>query len=278
MVTLTGTGSVTSISTTTAGDGTYTFTALRSGANYLVTPTLAGTTFEPLERNYAGVVADITNANFVGYPTIPRNLRVVTGNGAVLGTGVVPINLNSTFANVNSMSFSIDFDQSILQFNSVVCGSGAPAGCSVNAAVHPGSGNLAVSLNLPAGVFFASGDRQAMRLTFTNINTLPSTPSLSTPINFVDIPLVREMAGVDGNRVQSTYTDGNLVLGNLEGDVSPRTSTASGNGLVTGADAAQISRFAVFLDFPHGNTTSNEFQRADTFPLGTSGKRFDHRR
>lgn len=272
-VTLAGTGSATTISTITLGDGSYTFTGLRSNANYLVTPSVSSKAFEPLERSYVSVTSNVTNANFAGYDTtaIPRNLRVETGVGSVTGTGVVPIHLTSSLSNVNGMSFSIDFDQSILSFQSAVCGTGAPAGCTVNANVHPGTGNLAVSLDLPDGVSFAAGDRQAIRLTFINFGTVVTTPSLTTPMAFVDAPTLREAVGVDGNPVPSTYTNGNLVMGNLEGDVSPRSTTASGNGVVTGADAAQISRFAAFLDFPHGNSVSTEFQRADTAPVGTSG-------
>ncbi len=64
-VTLSGAASA---STTSAANGTYSFPGLAAGA-YVVTPTLASTTFTPTHLNETIVVTDITNANFVAQAT-----------------------------------------------------------------------------------------------------------------------------------------------------------------------------------------------------------------
>jgi hypothetical protein len=259
---LTGTNSATTITTTTAADGTYSFAGLQSGRNYLVTPTLAGNMFEPTERNYVNLMTNVTNANFVAFDGTanPRTLSVVDGFIAPGGPGFVTVNLNSQ-GNENALSFSLDFNdtnQLDVALNdpndpnsglAVTCGADAPSGCSVNASVDPTSGNLSVDLMLPSGQAFVGSpgctncNRRAVRIGFVNKNTAPTTPTFTIPVKFSDVPTFREVFGTGGNPLPARYIDGMISVRNLESDVGPRKT---GDGRLTSFD--QLKRQDSSLD------------------------------
>ena len=265
----------------------YNFPGLKSGRNYLVTPSLTGYTFDPTARNYLNLAASVNNANFTGFDGVtsvnPRTLSVVNGNIAPGGLGFVTVNLNSQ-GNENSLSFSLDFDNTKLDvaYNTpgnpasglaVSCGDDAPAGCSVGANVNA-NGDVGIVLNLPANSSFSgfagctSCNREAVKVNFVSKNTPPTTPSFTIPVNFSDSPNIRQVTSNvgGGNAVPARYIDGFISVNNLEGDVGPRFS---GDGSLTTFDSAQAERFAARLDTP--NPAFNEFQRFDSFPAATSG-------
>jgi protocatechuate 3,4-dioxygenase beta subunit len=83
-VTMTLTGAATGTTTTNAA-GTYTFTGLVNGV-YTVTPTLAGYTFNPLNRIVTISGANITGQNFTGTGAVTYFIRgyVKDSNGNLM--------------------------------------------------------------------------------------------------------------------------------------------------------------------------------------------------
>lgn len=92
------TGDATS-STTSAGDGSYTFIGLSAG-NYVVTPSLTGYTFAPTSRSETITSSNITGVDFVATKnpsggsnapnvtgTITFGARIITAKTAIMGTG-----------------------------------------------------------------------------------------------------------------------------------------------------------------------------------------------
>jgi WD40 repeat protein len=89
-----GTGAVTDVTLTLtgdesqtispSGDGTYSITDLEEGT-YNVTPSLAGYLFEPIQRDYDPLNADMTNQDYVGTAvySISGTVTLVGGTGAV---------------------------------------------------------------------------------------------------------------------------------------------------------------------------------------------------
>ena len=257
-VALSGTSSA---STTTNASGQYSFSNLTTGGNYLVTPTLAGNSFEPTSRSYTNLMANVTNADFTGFDTnsLPRKLSV-TNTPAVPGqSATVPIMLASQ-GNEAGLTFSLSYDPSLLLNPTVACGSDAGAGCSL-AVNSTTPGQIGISVD-PVSTFVA-GSRQVVTVTFTTT----STTAPNTPINFSDTPAVREVSDSNANALPTAYTNGFVVFSQgIESDVAPRPN---GNGSVSSTDVTQVRRFSVGLDTPDSST--NEFQRADSAPIGTSG-------
>ena len=262
-VTLSGSASAT---TMTDVNGNYTFSGLTAGGNFLVTPTLAGKVFEPINRSYGSLFSSVSTANFVAYNTgnVPRTLAVVTSNTVPGSPVAVPINLTG-LGNETDLSFSLSYNPALMAITSasqVACGSGA-IGCllTVNFATP---GQLGITLEHPTS--FTAGTTQAVVITFNTTVNPPNTAS-NTPVTFTDSPAIREVNDVDTNPLPSNYTNALVIFEQgLESDVIGRFT---GNGSVTPTDVIQVRRFSVGLDAT--NNSFNEFQRADAAPIGTLG-------
>lgn len=250
-----------SASTTTNPSGQYSFT-VASGGSYLVTPTLSGYTFDPVSRNYPGVTANVTDANFVANPTgtNPRTLTVVNTFATATQPVTVPVVLASQ-GNEASLTFSLSYDTAILSNPQVVCGTDAGAACPLT--VNTGTaGQIGVSVDPQAGTF-AAGNREVIRVTF---NTAATTAA-NTPVNFTDTPAPRETSDASANPLPTGYVSGYVIFAQgIEADVAPRPN---GNGSVSATDVSQVRRFAVGLDTY--DALNNEFQRADCAPFATLG-------
>lgn len=85
----------TSTTTTTSGDGSYSFPNLVAGGNYTVTPTSAGFESTPPRRIYDNLNSNVTDANFTLALTPAISGRVMTPNGAA-GIDGVTVNLSGT--------------------------------------------------------------------------------------------------------------------------------------------------------------------------------------
>ena len=105
-IALTGTSTA---STTSAANGTYSFSGLAAGA-YVVTPTLAGVTFTPAFLNETIVATNITTANFVAQatgatftPTISDTFHRT--DAATLGSNWTPTtDINTALAIVSDLA------------------------------------------------------------------------------------------------------------------------------------------------------------------------------
>jgi hypothetical protein len=254
-------------STMTDGSGNFNFTGLASGGNYLITPTLAGYNFDPMNRSYSNVSANITTADFTGYTGNSQRVISVGSQNVVPGSqAVVPINLVSQ-GNENSVGFSISYDPAVLS-NPVVAVGADCGDCSliVNDSI---AGQLAIIASKPSGMMFAVSPpaREMVTITF---NTTPTPPMYTgSLITFGDTPVLREVTNTNADPLFATYSDGAVTFATgYESDVAPR-SAGSNTGGITVADYTQTGRFAAGLDT--FNPLYNELQRADSAPRATRG-------
>lgn len=258
LVTLTGSQSKTTL---TDAQGNYQFTNLPPGGNYLVTPTLSGHNFEPFNLSYNNLSTNITDANFIAATGTPsRTLRVVTTDTIAGNQVTVPVELVSQ-GNENSVGFSLNFDANLLSNAQVTLGADASAGSLF---VNSQTGKIGVIVALPAGQTFAAGNRQIATVTFSTAQTA----LYSTPLNFTDQPIAKEITDTNAGVLPTAYADGAVTFAQgYEADVAPRP-TGTGNGSVTVADYTQVGRFVAGLNAPD---QLNEFQRVDCSPRGTKG-------
>ena len=260
-VTLSGTQSG---STQTDVNGNYSFSNLPNNGNYLVTPTLAGYSFEPVNRNYTNLTTPVTNANFAGSTAgSARLIRVVSQNVAPGANATVPIEMISQ-GNENSIGFSLNYNPSVIFNPTVVLGTDAAGGTLV--VNNNTAGQLGIIVALPSGNTFGAGTRQIARVTF---NT-SLAPPFSTPVSFSDTPILRQVANANADVLNASYSSGNVTFAQgFESDVAPRPN-GNGTGIITVADYTQTGRFAAAIDTAD-SSSSNEFQRADAAPRGTKG-------
>lgn len=249
-----------SMTTMTNASGNYSFSGL-FGGSYLITPTLSGYTFEPINRSYTGVNVSITNANFVGRTgASPRIVRVVNAYTTPGQNVTVPIELVSQ-GNENSVGFSLTYDQSLV-FNPMVALGSAAAGGSL-VVNNSTAGQVGVLVALPSGQSFTTGTRQIATVTFS---TAANTAS-NTPVNFSGTPVIRRVANPNADPLPASFTDGFIVFSQgYEADVANRFT---GDGVLAVDDFTQIGRFVAGLDTINPNY--NEFERADNAPRGTKG-------
>ena len=257
-VALSGSASAT---TTTNASGQYNFGGLTSGGNYLVTPSLAGNTFEPNQRSYSNVQSDVTNANFIAFDNgnIPRTLTVINTFATPGQPVTVPIVLASQ-GNEEGFSFSLSYDTALLSNPQVACGSDA-TGCAIT--TNQGTGAIGIVID---NVTFAAGTRQLATVTFDTTANPPNTAS-NTPVGFANSPTPRSVSNGNGDLLSAGYVDGLVIFAqNLECDVAGRFT---GDGDVLTNDITLMRQFTARNITP--NPSFNEFQRADCSPRGTSG-------
>ena len=272
-------GVTVTLSGTTAGEvftdanGNYSFGLLTAGGNIVITPTGLGKTYEPISQTYTNVTTNIANADFIAYNAPgpggnPRQLSVVN---SVTNPGqpvMVPVSM-TVQGNETRMAFSLSYDIALLGIPTAVCGAGAP-GCAITVNNSlPGKVGITV---MPA-VQIAAGTREIVNLTFP---TFVST-ALSTPVSFGDIPVARDIRDAGNNPLPALYSTGFVAFtqgtGGLEGDVVDGVGSPAGGDGVRSNDVTRVRQFV--LGTAAVNTTTNQFQRADTSPrdtvLGTYG-------
>ncbi|HEY0427908.1 MAG TPA: M36 family metallopeptidase [Pyrinomonadaceae bacterium] len=257
-VTLSGTSSAT---TTTNASGQYTFSNLAQGGNYLVTPSIAGNTFEPNSRSYSNVQSNVTSADFVAYDsnTFPRKLTVVNSFATPGQSVTVPISVVS-LGDEEAFGFSLSYDTARLSNPQVACGSDA-SGCVIT--TNPGSGAIGVVID---NVTLTAGTRQLATVTFNTTANPPNTAA-NTPVGFTNSPTPRSVSNGNGDSLAASYVDGLVVFAqNLECDVAGRFT---GDGDVLTNDVILMRQFVARNITP--NDQYNEFQRADCGPRGTNG-------
>ena len=257
-VTLSGSASGT---TTTDSNGVFTFSNLTGGGNYLLTPSNAVKTFDPLSRRYSGVNNNVTNADFVGFDfgNGPRDLKIVNQYVTPGDNVILPLVLENR-GNETSLGFSLNYDPSPLKRDAIACGADAP-GCSLDFD-EPTPGRLGITVTLATPL--ASGAREIVTVKFRTHPTITDSNSL---ITFGDDPTVKATADASLNPLATGYSDGAVVFAlGLESDVGGRHT---GDGELMSNDVTLVRQMVVT------NITAdpmyNEFQRADAAPAGTKG-------
>jgi photosystem II stability/assembly factor-like uncharacterized protein len=221
---------------------------------------------EPNLRKVADVNGDLLLATWQsGTVTIFRQREVrVVETTAVPGDAVdVVIELISQ-GNENALGFSLKFDSTILSNPQAKLGKDASVAILNTNASQAGSGRLGLALALPASQSFVAGTREIVVVTFTVDS---NTNADSVRIDFVNLPIAREVADITSNLLPAKWTCGNVAISHgFEADVSPRPK---GDRSVTIADWVQVGRFVAGLDTVLKNT--REFQRADCAPKVSCG-------
>ena len=216
-------------------------------------------------RYLVGVSSVTGSSNYFIEAKIPgdRLLQILTSSAAN-NTVNIPLIFNSE-GDENFLSFSLSFNPVILNNPQISLGSdAATAALSINN-TQLAQGRVGVQIDLPAGQKFSAGKREVLKVNF-GINAGAGTNT--TPVNFTDQPVVRQIVDYNNNAVIGSYASGAVVLtAGFEADVSPRP-TGNGDGTVTTADWTQVGRFVAGLDTP---ADGSEFQRVDCAPKSTLG-------
>lgn len=197
---------------------------------------------------------------------LPAVRNIYAGNvSAAPGTTVtLPIELFS-LGDENALGFSLTYDPAILGNPSATLGADA-GGASLNLNTsQTAQGRLGIAVALPTAQKFAAGTRQIANVTFVIAAGAQAT---TTPIEFGDQPILREVVSDTAAILPASYTPGSVTVSpGYEADVSPRPN-GNNNGTVTIADWVQVGRFAAGLD---SLTAGSEFQRADCAPKESKG-------
>ena len=232
---------------------------------------------EPFQRNYATVLANITNADFLIYANaseFPRKLTHQTQYVTPGAAGTMPVILNS-LDNEVSLGYSITYDiNPFAQPPVFVCGANAP-GCTItnNTSVF---GKVGVTI-VPAGGVFTRPDGSPLEapevagpkeIARINFQTAVTTTLPSTDFTIGGSPTaVRTKDAANNDLLTIFVLPARVVFAQgIEGDVAGRNA---GSGMLEAGDVVQTRRFITGLDIPVG--THNEFQRTDTSPASTKG-------
>ncbi len=207
-----------------------------------------------------------TTASFaltVNQQTTARVIRVAAASGASGGTVSVPIEIIAQ-GTENAIGFSLNFDPAVLGNPQVSAGSGIVGTTPIYNLNQVAQGKIGITIALPAGQSLAAGTRQLAIVIFT---IAASANASSTPLNFGDQPVTREVADSSANTLPATYSNGTVTFNTgFEADVAPRPN--GNNGTLTVTDQVQVCRFAAGLDTA---ALGSEFQRADCAPRNTLG-------
>jgi len=189
-----------------------------------------------------------------------RVVRAVNTTASPGGTVNVSVELVAQ-GDENALGFSLNFDASILSNPQARLGKdAATASLNINSS-QQNQGRLGIVLSLSSGQKFSAGTRE---IVVVNFAITSNTAAISTPIDFGDQPVAREVSDSNANSLPVNWTPGTITFTRgFEADVSPRP-TGNNNGTVTIADWVQAGRFAAGLEIPR--TDVNEFQRADCAP------------
>jgi hypothetical protein len=124
--------------------------------------------------------------------------RVLKLVPASLAAGVSVAAQLSAQGNENALAFNLKFDPAVLQFVSAV----SPVSGATLLANTDGTnaGVLGLALALSAGSAFPAGTQNVVVVTFSSVNSSPSSASLA----FTNGPLVTELAGVDADVLSMT--------------------------------------------------------------------------
>ncbi|MGH9939435.1 MAG: SBBP repeat-containing protein, partial [Blastocatellia bacterium] len=145
-----------------------------------------------------------------------RVVRVANINGQRGQQALVTIEIDA-LGTENALGFSLNFNPGDLTFVSAAEGPDA-AGAMFNMnSMQAANGRVGVAMALPAGQTFTAGTKKLVTVTFT----IPSGGTVTTiPVTFGDQPVAREVAGVNAEVLQTTWTPGAVVIGSSVTSVS----------------------------------------------------------
>jgi hypothetical protein len=163
----------------------------------------------------------------------------------------------------NTLTFSLDFSNTILTYTGASLGSGASGAFFFTNTSQLTNGHVGFSLVYGGGTFTA-GTQQVVNV---NFNVPFEVAATNTTISFGDQPTARQVLNVNVTALPAAYIAGTLSLPATayEGDVYP---VPNGDQSVDISDWLEAGRLVAGLD---AITTGGEFQRLDCAPRSTEG-------
>jgi hypothetical protein len=220
-------------------------------------PIAAAGTYQVMAASPYGSVESSNAVLTVLVSTVQIGSSSATGGSSV----TIPVQLQAV-GTESAVSFSLDYDPSVLTYTGSVLGPDAAGGLLL-VTNESGPGRLGVAVAL-FGTTFSAGEDDVVDVTF---QTAVVTNAVITPLTFGSQPVAEQVSDSQADTLLAVFTPGELSISvtALEGDVSPRPN---GNEVININDWVQEGRFVVGLD-----TVSNgsEFQRADCAPRATLG-------
>ena len=133
-----------------------------------------------------------------------REIRVIGGDAFAGQSTNVSVALVAQ-GDENTARFSLNFDPAVLSDPVVALGSGAAGAALGFNAGQAASGNLGITIALPAGQTFAAGQQQIATVIFTVAANAPAGPS---QIAFGDAPVARAVFDASAGSLTAAYSSG----------------------------------------------------------------------
>ena len=171
--------------------------------------------------------------------------------------GTVAVEIDAQ-GNENGISFSLNFDPTLLTYVSTALGSGAPAGTTKFENTNQAEqGRVGIIFGTPVGTTLPSGTRQLVVVTFS----VPSTGNISgASVSFGNTPVLREL--VDANAEIIQFNDQTFQAGTVA--LTRTAASVSAASFVSGGKLAPASIAAAF-----GAKLATASESASTVPLPT---------
>lgn len=193
----------------------------------------------------------------------PTSIEVVSCSVGSASEFELPIRMLAS-GSENALSFTLQFDPSLLQF--LDAGPGLDAGTGANLVSNTNeaaAGRVGLGLALPAGARFTDGTQDVIHVSF---RVAAVSSPVTVPISFGSQPTLRQVADDQARALASVFVGGEVQVNQIafEADVAPRPG---GDNTLSVIDWVQVGRFVAGLD----TADLTEFQRADCAPVSTKG-------
>ena len=200
-----------------------------------------------------------TTSNAAPLSIAAHVVRIVSQSTSAGANAVVPVQLMAT-GSENAVGFTILFDPAKLTYVSAVVGAQAVDATLNTNSSQIAAGKLGIALAKPAGVTWAAGTQEVIKVTFTvNASLAGGTVAALT---FGDSPVVREISDATANALPGGYQGGAItVASGFEADMN-------GNGAVSITDWVKVGRIVAGLDVV---ASGIDFQKADCAGRTTLG-------
>ncbi|HYV29204.1 MAG TPA: hypothetical protein VFA77_16845, partial [Candidatus Eisenbacteria bacterium] len=138
-------------------------------------------------------------------PVPTSKIRLVSVSALPSGEARLPVQLLGQ-GNENGLSFSLNFDSTLLRFADVALGSGVPNGATLLLNTNPvASGKLGLALALPTGAKFPVGTQEVAVVKFS---VAPVPNPVTTPVTFGDQPTARQLSDTLAHVLPAVFESG----------------------------------------------------------------------